>query len=357
VPGSKPDTVVLEIEVKEQRTQQARFGVGYSDRTGIVGLVEYSERNWKGRNQTFTVRYERGLGERQVPTLTGPAATNFVISFREPYLDARQTALDVSLYQTVTAESEYTGGTITSRFNLDRLGSAISVVRPLDALTSLTLRLRSERAQIDVLPLDSFTPPCDTNPDDPACPKPPPGFFSPGRTVALSLSGVRDSRDSRIAATTGDRLSLAMDFGLPVLGGDFGFGRYTLEYSRYFPAGSAVVVGRALVGFSHGTLPTQEQFVAGGPSTLRAYPLSRFRANSISLVNLEYRMPLGGLARMLRDFTGVVFVDAGAAPISPNVQTGYGLGIMFGTAVGAIRIDYAFGPEGRQTWLTIGQPF
>lgn len=357
VPGSKPDTVVLEIEVKEQRTTQARFGLGYSDRTGIVGLVEYSDRNWKGRNQALTVRYERGLGDRQVPTALGPAATNFVISFREPYLDVRETALDVSLYQTVTTESEYTGGTVTSRFNLDRLGSAISLVRPLDALTSLTLRLRSERAQIDVLPLDSTTPPCDTNPDDPACPKPPPGFFSPGRTIALSLSGVRDSRDSRIAATKGDRLSLGLDFGLALLGGDFGFGRYTVEYARYFPVGSAVLAGRAMVGFSHGTLPLQEQFVVGGPSSLRAFPVARFRATNLALVNLEYRMPLGGLAQQLRDFTGVVFADAGVAPISTSVQFGYGLGVSFNTAIGAIRIDYAFGPEGRQTWLTIGHPF
>jgi outer membrane protein insertion porin family len=358
-PGSTPETVVVEIEVKEQRTQQARFGLGYSDRTGIVGLLEYSERNWKGRNQQITVRYERGLGERNVPSVTGPAPSNFLFSFRNPRLDDRQTAMEIVLYRTTTLETEYPFGSASpdSRFLLERLGSLIAFTRPVDPATSLTLRLRSERSTITPQPLDPAVAPCDTNPDDPACPKPAPVNFIPGRTVALTLLGLRDTRDNRILPTRGQKIQLAVDFGLPLLGGDFGFGKYSGEYVHYFKVGSGTLVGRTLLGVSHGNLPAQEQFFLGGSSTLRAYPYGRFRGDSVALISAEYRTPLGWLARQLRDFTGIVFVDAGGAPISSTFAYGAGIGISVQTPVGPIRIDYAVGPEGRQTWLTIGAPF
>ncbi|MDR7418821.1 MAG: BamA/TamA family outer membrane protein [Armatimonadota bacterium] len=360
-PGSTPETVVLEIEVKEQRTQTARFGLGYGDRTGLVGLIEYTEKNWKGRNQTVNIRLERGLlsqqGQGGVTSARDPVVTNYVFSFREPYLDARQTAMEISLYQSVTREAEYLSGAISSRFALDRLGASLSFSRPVDATTTLTLRLRSERTEITPLPRDPLTPPCDTNPDDPLCPKPPPSFLSSGRVIVLSLSGVRDRRDSPVQPTKGDRWSLSNEFGLPVLGGDFGYGRHAVEYSRYFPAGSGVIVGRALLGFSYGTLPLQEQFVLGGPSSLRAYPAARLRGTSAGLFNAEYRVPLGFVARQLRDFTGIIYVDVGASPLFNNALIGYGLGVSVNTAVGAIRIDYSIGSEGSQTWVTIGQPF
>ncbi|MGQ0550681.1 MAG: BamA/OMP85 family outer membrane protein [Armatimonadota bacterium] len=356
-PGSTPEAVIVEIELKEQRTQQARFGLGYSDRTGIVGLIEYTERNWQGRNQSITIRYERGLGERGGPNLLGPAPSNFLITFREPFLDARNTAMEIALYQSTATELEYMDSTLTSRFNIERLGSAITLSRPLDPQTTLTARLRSERAQLFSLPLDPTAAAC-SNPDDPACPRPLPSRFTPGRTVALTLVGLRDTRDSRLTPTKGDRLSLTLDGAIPVLG-DFAFIKYAAEYTRYFPlGGSTVFVGRTILGLSQGDLPIQEQYFAGGPSTLRGAPYARLRGNSMVLLNLEVRTGLGFVARQLQNFTGAFYVDVGTAPISTsNIHLSAGIGIGVSTAVGPIRIDLAFGPEGRQTWLTIGHPF
>jgi outer membrane protein insertion porin family len=356
VPAATPDVVVVEIEVKEQRTRQARFALGYSDRIGIAGLLEYSERNWKGRNQQITVRLERGLtGDRQLPTSGAPSS--FSVSFREPFLDRHRTVLDLTLYQTNANDSEYLNGILAANFTLNRLGSAISLTRPIDPQTTVTLRLRSERAGITALPLSLTTPPCNIDPSDPLCPRPLPSQFSPGRSIVLSMSGVRDRRDNPRNATRGERWAVGLDFGLPVLGANFGFGKYVAEYSRYIPAGSGVIVGRALLGWSHGNLPLQEQFVLGGPTTLRAYPAGFLRGASASLLNVEYRTPLGGIARQLRDFTGIAYVDAGAAPISTSFQLGYGVGVMVNTSFGAIRVDYAVRPGGNQTWLTIGNPF
>lgn len=350
-PGSAPETVIVEIEVKEQRTQQARFGLGYSDRTGIVGLVEYSEKNWQGRNQSLTLRVERGLGERNVP-LTSPAGTNFALIFREPHLDARPTAMEVALYQNSSIELEYSGTDVFSRFQLDRLGSSITFTRPLDPQVLVTLRLRSEKVDITALPKLTT----DTCPPDPCTP---PSLLTPGRTIALALAGARDRRDNRLNPTRGDRVGLTLEVGLPVLGGDFGYGKYIAEYTRYVALGPGVLVGRVLGGWSHGTLPLQEQFLLGGPSTLRAFSYGQFRGNSEALVNLEYRVPLGVVLRQLRDITGALYVDAGAAPVVAGAGgVGYGVAVMVSTPVGPVRIDYAVNAQGgRQTWLTIGPPF
>ncbi len=358
-PGSTADAVIVEIELKELRTQQARFGLGYSDRTGIVGLVEYSEKNWQGRNQSITVRYERGLGERGVPgnLLGGLSPSNFLISFREPFFDARNTSMEVALYQNTSTEFDYSGSTLISRFNIERLGSALLFTRPYDPQTTVSLRLRSERALINPLPLDPNAPEC-ANPDDPACPRPAPSRLTPGRTVALTLAGVRDGRDSRLTPTKGQRVSLSLDAGIPGLG-DFSFLKYSAEYTRYFPVGgNLTLVGRTILGLSHGDLPLQEQFFAGGPSTLRGAPYGRLRGNSLAILNVELRSPLGFVARQLQGFTGAVYVDVGTSPISTsNFHLSAGVGVSVNTAVGPIRIDLAFGPEGRQTWLTIGHPF
>lgn len=353
-PGSTPDQVVVEIEVKEQRTQQARIGLGYGEQTGFVGLIEYSEKNWRGRNQSLTLRVERGLGDRNVPLIGGPPASNFSIIFRDPWIDARSTAMEIALYQTTVSDAEYTGTTITSRFDLERLGSSVAFTRPLSQDTAFTLRLRSERVLITPLPLLTTGPPCNP-PPDPLCPAP--VNLSPGRTVVVTLSGTRDTRDSRTAASRGDRLVLGIDLAMPILGSQFTFGKYVAEYSRYIPIGPGVLAGRMLVGFSSGGLPLQEQFLLGGPTTLRAFPVARFRGNDAALVNLEYRLPLGGFVRQLRDFTGIVYVDTGTAPIAAGFQVGYGVGLTVGTQVGTIRLDAAWGAGGQQTWLTIGHPF
>lgn len=356
-PGSTPDAVVLEIEVQEARTGRIAFGIGYSTVQGVVGSLEVGERNWRGRGQSVTLRMERGVGLGP-GTETSPRF-NFSLNFREPFLDELGTGLEISLFQTSAIQREFVLGTLTSRYDLSRTGSFVEGSRPVAPDTTVFLRLRSELASIDPLPLD---------PNDPASPAPPPTFFNPGclssaggcRTVALAATGVRDTRDNKIEPTRGSRQLLSVELGLPALGGEFAFQKYVAEYVQYFPfGGGSLLAGRVTVGLSGGDLPLQEFFVVGGATTLRGFPAGRFRGPSMGLLNVEYRTPLGGIASFLRDFTGVVFVDAGAAPLGggEGLQVAYGVGTAFRTPLGTIRLDVAFGPEGTQTWLSLGHPF
>jgi outer membrane protein insertion porin family len=346
-PGSQPDTVVLEIEVKEAQTGRIGVGLGFSSEAGLVGQLELSDRNWKGRGQFVALRAERGFS-----TISAAAASRFSFSldFREPFLDDRETALALSLFSSsadLTEVSITTGGTI--KYTLDRIGSFAELSRPIGPATTASVRLRSEQAKI--FP-DTSTPDSEF---DAVC------LREPGcRTVSILLRGTRDTRDHPLVPTRGDRQSLSLEFGLPLLGGQFSFQKYFAEYIQYISMGGEThLAGRVQVGLGTGNIPRQEEYSLGGPITLRGFPAGQFRGDSMLMANLEYRTPLGGIASFLRDFTGIVFVDTGTAPIGgpQGFKTNFGLGVAFKTPLGVIRIDYATGPAGNQTWLNLGHPF
>ncbi len=352
-PGSAPDTAVIVIEVKEARTAQASFGLGYSSQQGLVGFLEYRDRNWQGRAQTVVIRAERAVqtGSNQ--------ALNYELSLTEPFFDTLGTALDLSLFSRTSIEQEYCGGgpciggsAITSRYSLQRSGAVAALSRSVDGTTT-SLRLRSELSQITVLPLD---PNCTTS----CVPGPPPVGFVPGRVVSFQLGSTRDTRNARFGATDGSIIALTGELASAAFGSDFIFTKYTLDAQRLFPVGGkSTIVGRLLYGAAFGNLPLQERYVLGGPSTVRGLPIGFLRDSSIAVANLEYRFPLSALIPSFEDVSGVLFVDAGNAPASfTNLLVGYGFGIAISTPLGPIRIDLAWGPDGtRQTWLSLGSPF
>ncbi len=345
-PGSAPDTAVIIIEVKEGRTAQASFGLGYSSSEGLLGFIEYRDRNWQGRAQTVVLR-----AERAVQTGTGSNQQfNYEFSLNEPFLEPSGTALDLSLFSRFTVELEYTSGSLTSRYGLQRTGALATLSRSADGGTITSLRLRSELSEITALPLDASST---------TCPCPPPVGFVPGRVVSFQLGMSRDTRNSRFNATDGSIVTLTGELAASAFGSDFSFTKYTLDAQRLFPVGEkSTIVTRVLLGSAFGNLPLQERYVLGGPSTVRGLPIGFVRDNSIGVANLEYRFPMSALIPSFQDITAILFVDAGNAPISLNLLVGFGFGVAISTPLGPIRIDLAWGPDGtRQTWLSLGAPF
>ena len=342
-PGETPDSAVIVIELQEARTTQIGGGVGYDSVEGVLGFIEYQDRNWRGLGQTMAVRAERGLQSEAT-------RFNFELSFTEPFLDDERTSLELSILSRASIDREYSAGVVTSRFEVVRSGATATVSRPLDPLTTASLRLKSVLTNFTPLPID---------PNDPGSAVVLPSLLSSGKVVSLTLSGVRDARDDRLLPRRGDRTALSLEFASRVLGSDFTFSKYLLEYQHFFPVGrESAILGRLFVGSSFGTLPLQEHFILGGPSTVRALPAGFLRDTSILVANVEYRFPLGTLLRQLGEMQAILFVDAGSAPMQfGNLHSGYGIGIAVKTPVGPLRIDFAFGAQGRQTWLSVGSPF
>jgi len=351
-PGTSPDSAVIVLEVKEARTTTASFGLGYSSSEGLLGFIEYRDRNWQGRAQSFAVRAERAVQDGSTDRL------NYEVSFTEPFLDASGTGLDLSMFSRDSIEREYNpAGAVTSRFSLQRDGAIVALSRLLDGVTTGSIRLRTELTNFTPVPID----PADVPPFPPCgLPTPcPPLLLSPGRVVSVQLSTVRDTRDSRLTPTAGDKLVVSAELAPLWLGGDFDFTKYSVDYQRLFPTGGgATIVTRLLGGASSGSLPLQDRFVLGGPSTVRGLPSGSKRETSILVANVEYRFPLSGLIPSFTDVGMILFVDSGAAPLTNVPVIGYGVGIALNTPLGPIRIDLAWGPDGtRQTWLSLGAPF
>ena len=54
LPGSSSKSeVVIDVKVVEKPTGSLTFGAGYSSAAGLGGIIEYGERNFLGRGQSF----------------------------------------------------------------------------------------------------------------------------------------------------------------------------------------------------------------------------------------------------------------------------------------------------------------
>ncbi|RUW26719.1 MULTISPECIES: outer membrane protein assembly factor BamA [unclassified Mesorhizobium] len=112
VPGSAPDQVVLVVDVVEKSTGEFSIGAGYStggDTPGPSVEGSITERNFLGRGQYIKLSAGGGRHSR-----------DYAISFTEPYFLGRRIAAGFDIYKSTREYNHYdtdvTGGTI--RFGL-----------------------------------------------------------------------------------------------------------------------------------------------------------------------------------------------------------------------------------------------
>ena len=72
--GSTPGKVNITINVQERKTGELSLGLGYSNRTGLVGQAKLSESNFRGRGQTVNLLWEQ----------TGDRGSSYEVGFFEP---------------------------------------------------------------------------------------------------------------------------------------------------------------------------------------------------------------------------------------------------------------------------------
>ena len=99
IPGIEPNAVVMEITVKEKRTGTFGVGAGYSSRDGVVGMVSISDTNFLGRGDAISLTYEMSGDDEDAHGIT--------FSYRRPWLDSKETAGIIRLYnRLITAVRE-----------------------------------------------------------------------------------------------------------------------------------------------------------------------------------------------------------------------------------------------------------
>ena len=362
-----PGKIDLIADVKEARTGIFNVGLQVDPRNSIAGILSLKDTNFKGTGQSI------GFGILQG---SGGGGTSVDIDYGNPFIDHRDTSLNVSLYSRVLyrfAGLAFGGNTTPTeddQFTERRTGISASLGRPFQKQYFGSVGIRFERILTGNLDTDQTT-----------------GFIQQDGdvgTITLGLS--RDRRDVTIDPAKGDFLRLQLEPGysnITKIGGDAPdpgilgpntFVRSMLEYRTYWspqpPRGlrleepRRVIAVRLRYGKITGKVPFFEQFFVGGSDSLRGYPEDRFWGTDMATATLEYRHPIQ------KAFNAILFADYGSAwggyggvnrftqSGSPDFQLGYGIGFSFRTPLGPIRLDFGFNQSGgTRTHFIIGTSF
>lgn len=123
------------------------------------------------------------------------------------------------------------------------------------------------------------------------------------------------------------------------LGGDFTYTRLLADVRSVVRLTPVSTLALRMVGghTPRGVLPRQKQFTLGGVDGLRAQPFARFRGDQLALIQAEYQIEVGRIARggWQGAFQLIAFLDAGRAWTAPqrwdlgrqHIQTDAGFGI------------------------------
>ena len=380
--------VILVIQLKEAKTGRAAFALGWSSLDSLVVMLSAEERNLRGQGERASASLE--LGGRE----------SYELSFSDPYLDSKGTTFEINLYDT-QRRRQFIGGaaisTADNEFDERRTGGDFTVITPIADRRSVSMTLRSVEVSSSALQGTTvlapgvgrvgtaqdisggnFDNPVPTNPNlTPDNPEPgdtslPVEVAAPlhpgGRVNSLKLGVIDDTRDVRANPRSGAVTSLTYEQAGSLLGGSTEFGKFTLDYRRYFGVGQDVVAVRLMGGTTFGDPPLFESFTVGGANTLRGYEPDRYRGESLILGNVEYRK------RINDSLTAVAFLDVGDAyggtfrTVVPGFQiqaddqdfqphVGVGAGVRVDTPIGPIRLDFGFGEAGSQAHFSFGTTF
>ncbi|MBT3071597.1 outer membrane protein assembly factor BamA [Rhodomicrobium sp. Az07] len=221
-PGSAPDRVDLALKVTEAETGNLGFALGYSSNDGIIGEVEYTERNLMGTGQYLQVKLSGSL--------SGNGAFN--VSWTEPRFLDRNVSFGLDAFVKSADYSESAGYTVAGYKDF-RVGGTTRFGFPIteEFSTGINYTLMMDR----VYGVD----------DDASL-----AVKQIKGTSVISSIGynmIYDTRDNRKKPTRGFYFKGTQD--LAGVGGDVNYIRSTSEARAYYPISQEIVLaGRAQAG-------------------------------------------------------------------------------------------------------------
>jgi len=337
-----PNRRNLRIVVKEGRTGNITFGAGFSTVESLVATVELTQSNFDYKNYK---NYFQGAGQKfRVRGSIGLKSNQVIVSFEEPWVFNRNLAYGIELYRTDT-------GYYSDYYSEMRLGANNYLRKRVYELIEARLGYKIEL--VDIYDVDNRLI---TN-----------GVMVPSRgdigersLSQVSLSFLRDTRDSLLIPTRGTRFELVQDVaGGPLLGQT---NLYRLEgragwWIPTFDFGNQVLsfVGRTgtVIGYGGKDVPYFERYFLGGGYNMRGFkyrkvgpldPVTRepYGGKTFGFLSIEYSIELFNPVRFAT-FYDIGFVNTGEWDWDPsdyNSDVGVGLRVLL---MGApMRIDLGF---------------
>jgi outer membrane protein insertion porin family len=342
-PGSTPERIVINIDVRERATGLFSVGAGYSSLDNVFATIDVTQRNLFGRGQEVYARFRIGAESRLGQ-----------VGFTEPYL------FDIPLragFDVYDREREYPD------FTEERLGGDLRASYPLQEFITASAIYRLESVDISDVAEDASD---DLKQE-----------LGNKLNSVIELALARDTRDNFFEPTTGSRS--VVDLSFAGLGGDTRFYRVVAEHGHFFPLPifNWIFAARGLAGYSHGwggeEVPIFERFFLGGGSTLRGQGTREVGPKD------ENGAVIGGTSELLASvellipvfprFRLVFFFDVGNAygfgdDFDPtDVRMGAGAGFRFFSPLGPLRLELGYnldrkaGEDAYQIHFAVGSPF
>lgn len=365
-PGREPNSVEVEIDVVEMNTGTFGIGAGYSNADGFVGMISIGDKNFRGTGDKINIRWEFG----------GEDNKNYDFSYTRPWLDDKETAATINLYDITNEYADYDiNGDEIARYDKKRRGQELTFSRKTHnefISNYVTLKNRDDiyKGEADGYENDrdqyyedqfyrSDTDKSDKYKDwmpKTAAERRKENF---GVTRSITLGRIFDSRDNVYDPHEGKRMAYSVEWA-GGLGGDFDFTKFTADWRYYFRAGGENVWALNLgAGYADGDMPLSQRFAMGGSDTLRGYEDDQFRGNSMVKATLEYRFPI------VKKVQGVLFTDNGYAWDKRHeddfdfglIKNSYGVGLRINSPLGPVKLDYGYGEDGGKFHFSFGGQF
>ncbi|BAZ39162.1 surface antigen D15 domain-containing protein [Calothrix sp. NIES-4101] len=354
--ATKTDVV---YELKETGARSINVGGSYNADQGILGTLNYQDRNVGGINDTLSANVQ--VGRRDFL---------FDSTFNSPYriTDPNRNGYAINIFRKRGLSEVFDGDLKLAngdRIREGKIGGSVSFQRPIDDwdaslgfnYTRVSMRDRdgnisSQDEQGNPLTLSK------TGIDD---------------LATVSFTATKDDRDNPLNPTNGSILKLSTEQSVPLGNGNISMNRLQANYSQYTPVQvykskqPQVFALNVQAGTVLGDLPPYEAFNIGGPNSVRGYGSGDVAsARTYVLASAEYRFPI------LQALGGVVFADLGSDLGSgdtvtgnpagvrnkPGIGFGYGAGIRFDSPLGLLRADYGINDQGEsRLHFGIGQRF
>lgn len=335
--GSRPDTVVIIIEVTEKSTGTINFAVGYSTTEQAIGSISFTERNLLGRGQHINLNTSLSFRRQGID-----------FSFTEPYFMGRNLSAGIDAFATRVDQTR------ESSFNVQQMGGGFRFGFPLSEFSRLTTRYSFSRRDINVSQSR-----CAANLIAQA-------ICDSDGISTLSMAGATylySDLDSHLDPTSGYRFTLSQD--IAGLGGNAQWSRTQATAHYFYPLFEGfTVMAKAEAGhmesLGNRILPMDRFFKGGdsfrgfapagiGPRDMTSTNEDAIGGQTFAIGTLELSFPLG----LPEEFgiRGAVFTEVGTlfnAPESgPDIRddatprASAGASLIWQSPFGPLRFDFA----------------
>lgn len=334
-PHATESTVDVSLKVKEKSRNSIGFSGGVSGVGGSFLGMNYSTNNFLGLGESMSVSLQGGTRQSQ-----------YQFSFTEPYMANRPISTGFSVFSTsfrydqareslgIDPGQIQAGTDLDNRLNFEQQqkGFSVSASYPLRIFQRFGVTFQANTSRTTAInPATQEFFNAVTTQEQQNFQSTTGGTYAPYRSQRLVPSFSVNTTNSPFNPTRGYSLTGTLEFSGGFLGGNVNFYRPTIDYRVFRPMknGRNTLAIRAMAsylqGFNNVSVPFYERFFAGGDYDLRGFdfrsisPISFItRSTEVTdfitgktstlkyddivyvggdtqgIVNIEYRIPLGG---------------------------------------------------------------